>query len=158
MNKTFWLFFSAFLFLCGIWFLQAAFVPLSKMKKIEARVLAMAPTYNPGTRSGSWHLVFTIDSPVRNIEIYYSTQTEAAQDSTINILKLGESYTFYINSSDLRSINAIDNDGRPVYRKPKEYQIFMGLLLSFTGLIGFIVAYQIRRPATANKPAASQVD
>ena len=128
-----------FILLFGILFFYTAVVPLSKMKKVEARVLDIRQTYREGTRSRSYHLLFTVDNPIRILEINYSTQTEATMDSTFNTINVGQTYTFYINQSDLDSINAIDYNGTPIYRKPKGYRIFMGTLVSLIGLIGIIV-------------------
>ena len=85
-----------FILLLGILFFCTAVVPLSKMKKIQTQVLDMRQTYREGTRSRSYHLLFSVDNPIKNLAINYSTQTEAMQDSTFNVVNVGQTYTFYI--------------------------------------------------------------
>ena len=141
--KIFLLFlFVALVLLFGVSYFYSAMVPLSKMEKLHAQVLDVELILEHSTRSTSRHLVFTIDNPVRIIKINYSTRTEAAYDTTLNTIQLGKTYTFYLNSSDLNSINAIDFNGHPIFRKPKGYRILIGLLVSFFGLIGLIIVFQ----------------
>jgi len=126
--------FAAMLYI-GISIVYGALVPLDKMKKIDAQVLYIKSVTEQATKSRSWHLEFTLLGRQEVIRLNYNTETEAKQDKTLYSIRYGKTYTFYLNASDVHSIAAIDYKNIPIYRKPRGVRIFVGLILSFVGLL-----------------------
>ena len=139
--------------------LKRALVNKFDMKINEGIVQSKKKTHFYTIKGGRHdYLEFTLENYDERIAISYISQSQAENDSTYNIIKIGEKYKFYIDKSYPNSngiscgINFIEDKGILIFKKSHTFELLFGLFFTLLSILITILGIRkIKLKTPANK-------
>ena len=119
-------------------------------KVLSKNIIRKQEHVKGGVRN-SYYLVFEINNNDYKIGIFYATKKEVKNDSVINLVDIGKTYTFYMDPTYFKDdnlkngIDIIEYNGLEIYKASLKPNLYGGLSMCIIGFILFFVTRRIRK-------------
>lgn len=157
IKKLFGLIVMICVFCVGVLCLYRALLTTAHMNIMYGKVINKEISYRTSAKSGNAYcLAFTIENDSRKIAINLGTKSQAKNDSTINLIEIGNIYKFYLDPSvPTRNnvnwgINRIDYNDKQIFKSSIKLNLFFGILFCLMSIGGIIIIYKFNK---TRKPA-----
>ena len=135
-------------FSIGLLLLYRASLEPSDMTIVDGKVINKKIVSSRRPRNKPrYSLALQIDGREERLGIFLGTKAQAEKDSTIYLINISKTYTFYLDptiriSNGLNNaIRRIDSNGRTIFLASNAFNLYCGLSLSLLSIIAAIIIY-----------------
>jgi hypothetical protein len=138
--------------LVGLFLIRRGTIDKSNMKAVTGKVVSKSINSIYSFKGGRhYFLVFEIENLPTRIAINYATESQARNDSAVNLVDIGNTYTFYLdptyptdNNQD-NGIDVIEHNGLEIYRISKRANLYAGFFFILFGSTLFFLIIRYKR-------------
>ena len=135
----------------GLLLLYRASLGSASMTIINGKVIDKKIVRISTSRSSLYSLALQIEGMKERLGVFLGTKKQTAKDSTIYLIDISKTYTFYLDPTITTSngrkdaIRRIDSNGRTIFIASNVFNLYCGLSLSILAIIAAIIIYAFNK-------------